>query len=87
MTQFTNRLYYDDSRITTHKAIIVEINAENNSVILDETIFHPQGGGQPSDLGTINDIALLKAVNSPDSLTVCIYFKIPTILKLVIKLF
>lgn len=26
-------------------------------VVLDRTIFHPQGGGQPSDVGTIRGAA------------------------------
>jgi Ser-tRNA(Ala) deacylase AlaX len=31
-------------------------NGEEYELILDETIFHPQGGGQPSDEGTISSM-------------------------------
>ncbi len=28
-------------------------DGKNQGVVLDKTIFHPQGGGQPADEGTI----------------------------------
>jgi Ser-tRNA(Ala) deacylase AlaX len=28
-------------------------------VVLEDTIFYPEGGGQPCDLGTVNDVAVL----------------------------
>jgi alanyl-tRNA synthetase len=57
MTQQT-RLYYTDSKLLQHRAKVVAI--ESNAVKLDATIFHPQGGGQPSDIGTIDGIAVIK---------------------------
>ena len=38
------------------------------AVQLDKTIFHPQGGGQPSDIGFINDIAVKKVIHTPDGI-------------------
>lgn len=70
MSLYTNRLYYLNAEHLRHKARIIDIHSEENIVVLNETIFHPQGGGQPSDQGTINGIKLVKAINASDSLTV-----------------
>lgn len=54
-------LYMEDAR-NKHRAVITkagagEINKKNyNWIQLDETIFHPKGGGQPSDEGMIGGI-------------------------------
>jgi alanyl-tRNA synthetase len=36
--------------------------------VLDDTVFYPEGGGQPSDRGTINGVAVLDVVHSGDSI-------------------
>lgn len=67
----TKPLYMENPLLTDYKAKVTEIGEINikskpyHWVQLDETIFHPQGGGQPSDQGTINGISvdlLLKVV-------------------------
>lgn len=47
--------YLDDTYIFESQAIFVEVreNEKGKAVILDETIFYPQGGGQPADKGEI----------------------------------
>lgn len=47
--------YLDDTYIFESEAIFVEVkeNEKGKAVILDETIFYPQGGGQPADKGEI----------------------------------
>ena len=36
-----------------HKATITKVSFEPAFLLLSSTIFHPQGGGQPSDTGKI----------------------------------
>ena len=48
----TRPLYYDDPYKTTFKAKIVGKIAEN-AVVLDQTAFYPQGGGQLADQGEL----------------------------------
>lgn len=47
--------YFDNAYLFESEAIFVEIkeNEKGKAVILDETIFYPQGGGQPADKGEI----------------------------------
>lgn len=47
----TEALYLSDSTINLASAKVVEIGKDY--LILDQTIFYPQGGGQPSDKGVI----------------------------------
>lgn len=56
----TRRLYYDDSYAIDFSAQVVERLAveDRPAVILDQTCFYPTGGGQPNDLGKINDLAV-----------------------------
>ncbi len=57
----TKRLYYFNSKQFEHIATVTAIT--HRTVELDETIFHPQGGGQPSDVGTIQNIPVMKVVD------------------------
>lgn len=60
----TERLYLDNSYITQCEAEAVEIVEENGqfSVLLNKTIFYPTGGGQPHDLGTLNGVSVIDAI-------------------------
>ncbi len=49
----TELLYLTDSYLREFTAVVVE-QAEGG-VVLDRTAFYPQGGGQPSDMGSLLD--------------------------------
>jgi Ser-tRNA(Ala) deacylase AlaX len=56
----SDKLYLTDSYLFESTARILKIIDEGEMVgiILDRTIFHPQGGGQPSDEGSINGVVI-----------------------------
>ena len=38
------------------------------AVVCDRTVFHPQGGGQPSDIGRINEVVVRKVIHTPEAI-------------------
>ena len=38
------------------------------AVVCDRTVFHPQGGGQPSDIGRINNVVVRKVIHTPEAI-------------------
>src|SRR2546427_5247584 len=65
----TERLYYSDPYLLEFDANVVEIKPIGNrtGVVLDRTAFYPTSGGQPNDLGTINDVPLVDCVEDAAS--------------------
>ncbi len=57
----TERLYYGDTDRTECEARIVGRTefAGRPAVVLDRTVFYPEGGGQPCDLGTIAGVEVV----------------------------
>lgn len=51
----TERLYRQDPYIVSIRAKVLEINAGKGcfDVVFDRTVLFPEGGGQPSDLGSV----------------------------------
>lgn len=56
MIPHTKLSYMDDSYLLEKKATVVDVQTLETgkiAILLDETIFYPQGGGQPYDTGLI----------------------------------
>ncbi len=51
----THPSYFEDTYKFEGQAIIDAVGKDDNGpfILLNKTLFHPQGGGQPSDCGTL----------------------------------
>ncbi|MBR4443430.1 MAG: hypothetical protein IKS52_09200 [Clostridia bacterium] len=54
----TNRLYYDQSYLTSFEAVVTAVHPSGSgcAVALDRSAFYPTSGGQPFDTGTLNGL-------------------------------
>ena len=62
----TDRLYLDDPTLLSFDARVVAGGSLGGgpAVVLDRTAFHPEGGGQPADRGTLGGVAVLDVQES-----------------------
>jgi alanyl-tRNA synthetase len=60
----TDHLYYRDATIREFTGRVVEVAQRNgrSSVALNRSAFYPTSGGQPNDLGTLADVAVLDVI-------------------------
>jgi len=56
----TNLLAHTDAYLQEFDATVVAVDTATNAVALDQTAFYPTGGGQPHDLGWLNDSPVTK---------------------------
>ncbi len=64
MKEGTKRLYLEGPYKVEFEAQVVEkvIWEQKPALILDQTCFYPESGGQPCDKGTINEVEVLKVL-------------------------
>jgi misacylated tRNA(Ala) deacylase len=70
----TRLLFRDDAYRRNCDAIVLAVTPDGG-IVLDQTVFYVQGGGQPGDTGTLTredgtDIPIANAVYGPDRATV-----------------
>ena len=66
----TKRLYFntDDLSMTTNVHQCTPTQDGEFEIMLDATLFHPQGGGQASDTGTISGIKVNRVLQTGDTI-------------------
>jgi misacylated tRNA(Ala) deacylase len=65
----TERLYLDDAYLTEASCTVTALDAEGERprVALDRTVFYPTGGGQPFDVGTLGELAVVEVRSERDT--------------------
>lgn len=79
MSDTTQRLYYDDSYTLIFDAQVIErlIHKDRPAVVLDQSYFYPESGGQLYDVGTLNSVPVLDVQIRPSDHAVLHFLAAP----------
>ena len=72
----TEKLYYEDSHLMQFEAEVLSCVPQGGAfqIVLDQTAFYPEGGGQPSDQGTLNGVPVTYVrEKEPNICQVCVW--------------
>lgn len=68
----TEKLYYNDSLAVKFEASVIRCEKSDKDnlyeLVMDKTLFYPEGGGQPSDMGTINNAEVVYVKENSDEI-------------------
>lgn len=75
----TIRLFEDDPYLSECEARVLEIRATDDryAVILDRTVFYPTSGGQPNDIGRLNDVSVIDVLEEGEEVLHIVENSIP----------
>ena len=62
----TNRLYYQDSYLSSFESRVIDLAEGGGRVYLETTAFYPSSGGQPHDTGVLGGKAVIDVVDDGD---------------------
>ena len=70
-----SKLFYKDPYIREFNSVVAEAGEEKDRpyVVLSQTAFYPEGGGQPCDLGTLGDAQVLDVQESDGTIRILEY--------------
>ena len=59
----SERLYYTDAYLVEFDAVVRDVLQQGDrwKVVLDRTAFYPTSGGQPFDIGTLDELRVIAA--------------------------
>lgn len=69
----TKQLYFSSDQLSIDATVRTCVAVQDSyQITLDRTVFHPQGGGQPSDIGYIGAARVTKVVPRKGTLVHCV---------------